>query len=514
MATVRRNVYELGNAWADPVLWYARGVKAMKDRPIGDRTSWRFWAAMHGFDPPLWRALGRLSSTDPLPPSRVVHKFWRQCQHATWYFLPWHRGYLLAFEATVRAAVVQLGGPADWALPYWNYFKAGQKALPAEFASAHWPDSGQNPLYERHRYGPGNDGNVYVPLRSVNLDALADHAFSGVANGGNPGFGGVDTGFSHSGGVFGGIESQPHNMVHVKVGGEDVNNAPFLPGLMSDPDTAALDPIFWLHHANIDRLWTAWNHGPPRRSDPKAAQWLDGPAAAGQRAFVMPRPDGTTWTYAPRDVLDIHALGYRYDDLSPTGQAAHAAHAAEQPASAARSSEGDAMTDGDDAAASGTNVELVGASEQPVAVTTATSTDVRLATGTRTPTAARGARDVTGAGSGGRFFLNLENVRGQSDAAAFSVYVGVPAGESVEAHPELAAGAVAPFGLRKASDPNGEQAGAGLTFVLDITRIVHELHADDLSDVASLPVQVVPDRDLPERARITIGRISVYRQET
>jgi tyrosinase len=27
---------------------------------------------------------------------------------------------------------------------------------------------------------------------------------------------------------------------------------------MTDPDTAALDSIFWLHHANIDRLWATW----------------------------------------------------------------------------------------------------------------------------------------------------------------------------------------------------------------------------------------------------------------
>jgi tyrosinase len=34
-------------------------------------------------------------------------------------------------------------------------------------------------------------------------------------------------------------------------------------GWMSDPDKAALDPIFWLHHANIDRLWAAWTKGVP-----------------------------------------------------------------------------------------------------------------------------------------------------------------------------------------------------------------------------------------------------------
>jgi hypothetical protein len=27
---------------------------------------------------------------------------------------------------------------------------------------------------------------------------------------------------------------------------------------MVRPETAAQDPIFWLHHANIDRLWERW----------------------------------------------------------------------------------------------------------------------------------------------------------------------------------------------------------------------------------------------------------------
>ena len=39
------------------------------------------------------------------------------------------------------------------------------------------------------------------------------------------------------------------------------------------PMTAALDPIFWLHHANIDRLWEWWRtkdvapDDPPRDPD-------------------------------------------------------------------------------------------------------------------------------------------------------------------------------------------------------------------------------------------------------
>lgn len=197
MAFTRKNVWELGGDWADPILWYARGVKAMKSRPLNDPTAWRFFGAIHGFDQGLWQQLGYLSPTDPMPSDGDVNAYWSECQHGSWYFLPWHRGYLIAFEAIVRDAVVKLGGPADWALPYWNYFKPNQNALPAAFASADWPDgSGDNPLFVQQRYGPNNDGNVFVPVDQISLNALADPDFTGVASGGSPGFGGVNTGFS------------------------------------------------------------------------------------------------------------------------------------------------------------------------------------------------------------------------------------------------------------------------------------------------------------------------------
>src|SRR5205085_1191283 len=156
-----------------------------------------------------------LSSTDKMPAASLVQRYWLQCQHGSWYFLPWHRGYLLAFEANIRAEVVKLKGPADWALPYWNYFKANQNALPPAFAKADWPDGkGNNPLFVKARYGPTNNGKVFVPLNQVNLKAMTDPDFTGVATGGSTGFGGVDTGFAHSGRTHGGIETQPHDWVH------------------------------------------------------------------------------------------------------------------------------------------------------------------------------------------------------------------------------------------------------------------------------------------------------------
>ncbi|HEV2186400.1 MAG TPA: tyrosinase family protein [Stellaceae bacterium] len=317
MAFTRKNVWEFGSDWADPILWYARGVKAMKARALSEPTAWRFYGAIHGFDRQLWRQLGYLSPSDQMPKLADTKTFWQQCQHGSWYFLPWHRGYLIAFEAVIRDAVAQLpNAPTDWALPYWNYFKPNQNALPPAFMSPDWPDGkGDNPLYAPQRYGPNNDGNIYVPTDQVNQDALGDPDFVGRGSGGSQGFGGVDTGFSHSGNVHGGVETQPHDMVHGLVGGGDPRTN--LPGLMSDPDTAGLDPIFWLHHANIDRLWEIWRQIPTSQGNPTVANWLEGPTSIGERSFAMPMPGGQTWTYAPSDMTDLSQLSYRYDDVTP-----------------------------------------------------------------------------------------------------------------------------------------------------------------------------------------------------
>jgi tyrosinase len=507
----RQNVYELGKPWADPILWYARGVAVMMARPIAQPTSWRFYAAIHGIDPTLWQTFGRLSSVDTLPSSTLTDNVWKQCQHGTWYFLPWHRGYLLALEANVRAAVVEAGGPSDWALPYWNYFKQGQADLPFEFSSPTWPDGGTNPLYVAQRYGPDANGvNVYVPLDKVDLKALRDPDFTGVANGGSPGFGGVDSGFSHGGTVHGGLERQPHDAVHGYVGGVDPTD-PDLGGLMAYPDSAALDPIFWLHHANIDRLWASWNQGPPVRQDPSDPHWLQGPASAGQSAFAMPMPDGSTWTYTPQELLDMAPLNYGYDDLSPTGTGPAPPTLPVAPSAKAAAP----VPLGEAAIVSGPNVEMLGASAGPVVVRSPTTSQVRLDPTMRQKTAtllAAAHADETPADVSERVFLNLENVRGRSDTASFRVYLGVSDEKDVAEHPERLAGTIVPFGLGKASQPDGEHAGQGLTFVLDVTTIVDELRAQDSFAVDGLPVDIVPEHELSERNQVDIGRISLFRQ--
>ena len=60
------------------------------------------------------------------------------CPHANWYFLPWHRAYIRAFERICR----ELSGTSDFALPYWNW--TADRQFPAAFAAG---DRDSNPLF-------------------------------------------------------------------------------------------------------------------------------------------------------------------------------------------------------------------------------------------------------------------------------------------------------------------------------------------------------------------------------
>lgn len=111
MAAIRRDVNQGGATWNETLIWYAKAVQHLHALPIKDRTSWKYLAAIHGINQKGWIAAHVLSPKDPLPPTSETEQMWDQCQHGTWYFLPWHRGYLAAFEAIVAKTVKDLGGP-------------------------------------------------------------------------------------------------------------------------------------------------------------------------------------------------------------------------------------------------------------------------------------------------------------------------------------------------------------------------------------------------------------------
>lgn len=514
MTYTRKNVWELGNDWADEILWYARGVQAMQKRELDDPKGWRFYAAIHGFDQSLWQSHGYWSPGDRKPNDDDKKRFWSQCQHGSWYFLPWHRGYLMAFEETVRAEIVGLGYKGEWALPYWNYFKPNQFKLPPGFADKDWPDGkGNNPLYVQQRFGPDYNGNVYVDLRDADLGQMDDHDFIGVYSArGSRGFGGPKTRplFAHAGSDHGGIETQPHDQVHVMVGGRDPIRVA-RKGLMTDPRLAGLDPIFWLHHANMDRLWEVWRLNPPTNLNPTDPAWLAGPAIDGEQKFSMPKPDGSSWDYTPEEMQNLGALGYVYDDVSPPGPPRPPTARLLRLGVSPERVEAIVQKEGG-VVASETNVELIGKNAGPLQIEgLGASTSVRLDANMSRKVASSFALNVN-TPAPDRVFLNLENVRGVDDSAILQVYVDLPEGASPADHPELRAGSLALFGLEQASLPDGPHAGQGLNLGLEITKVIDTLQVDDKLNTNALDVRIVPRNPVPEDAKISIGRVSIFRQ--
>jgi tyrosinase len=104
-------------------------------------------------------------------------------------------------------------------------------------------------------------------------------------------------------------------------------------------------------------------------------------------------------------------------------------------------------------------------------------------------------------------------VRGLNDSVVYNVYINLPEGEDPAKHPECKAGSIALFGVRKATMRDGKHSGNGLTFVLEITKIIDRLHLAGALDAGHLDVRLVPRNPVSEAARISVERISVFRQD-
>lgn len=480
MARVRHNVAKLP-AGDQTLYWYNRAIGQLQQRPSTDPTSWEYQAAVHG---KAGINEGPGSQQDP---------FLGQCQHSTWFFLPWHRMYLYYFEQIVAAEVAKLGGPADWALPYWNYCDTSDPdalKLPEAFRNPTLPDGSTNYLYVEDRGPNTNEGAPIIQSDAVALDkVLPQPGFSGTWPKG--GFGGFQTdGANHDGGTFyqDSVESQPHNHVHVDVG-----------GWMGDPDTAALDPIFWLHHSNIDRLWEVWrNIDPTTHLNPSDQSWLN------NVTFQFHDVEGQAVTMSSSQVLDTTKLGYSYDDVSnPLAQpGADTALGAALPKAEVRMS--DAIPP-----------ELVGATETSFEVH---GEPVDINVPLTSPSSARANLTALGAANSAdtetpppqpRVLLQLENLTASAPARSYYVYVNVPPGATPEQHPELRAGRISLFGIAQASRATSQHAGSGQTHTLDITDIYHRLFQQAGQDPDRIRVTLVPVHDRAG-APITVGGVKLF----
>lgn len=168
-------------------------------------------------------------------------------------FLPWHRVYLLKVE--------KMGQAIDplFFIPYWKW--TTNRSVPSWLVNFK-PTvkvAGPNITVTRN---PGAAASLPTTAQVNGILARSTY-----------------TDFTTQ------LEMGPHNFVHGWVN-----------GTMSFLNTAPADPLFWLHHAMIDRIWAAWQKTHPGKN----------PSLSGANAIMDP------WPETAAQVRSIAALGYSY----------------------------------------------------------------------------------------------------------------------------------------------------------------------------------------------------------
>ncbi len=268
---------------------YRRAVEAMMERDASDKTSWQFQANMVG-----------VAASAVTGEARPPAAYWRQNPRKSYFFLAWQRMHLYCFERILRRAA----GDPGFALPYWAYDDPKQLSLPVPFR----PGSDQletpvakrrNALARAQRDPAFERGARLIADMAKDVDAALSLAHFIAADPLDPrgGIGGVRVTDARQSASAGALEAL-HARFHLSTGRD---------GDLASPTTAARDPVYWLHAANIDRLWAKWS------ARGGAAPIDDDVWMTTSFTFVDENGDDRIMTGA--DVLDTQfQLGYRYDD--------------------------------------------------------------------------------------------------------------------------------------------------------------------------------------------------------
>ncbi|MER7466705.1 tyrosinase family protein [Streptomyces sp. NPDC097981] len=214
-------------------------------------------------------------------------------------FLPWHRRFLLDFEAELQKVDPKVS------LPYWDWTAdrtAASSIWAADFMGGTGRDRDGQVLDGPFAYGAGKwpitvgvDKRPYLrrtlgaavpelPTKAEVNAVLAMSVYDAAPwNSASDGFRNHLEGWRGAG---------VHNKVHVWIGGQMASAA--------SPN----DPVFWMHHAFIDMLWAEWQH-----RNPKSAYL---PGAGTPQVVDLHRPMRPWNNVTPADLLD-HRKFYAFD---------------------------------------------------------------------------------------------------------------------------------------------------------------------------------------------------------
>ncbi|MDQ0792108.1 tyrosinase family protein [Streptomyces sp. B1I3] len=232
--------------------------------------------------------------------------------HMTPSFFPWHRRYLLEFEKALQAV-----DPAV-SIPYWDWTRDNTPAASlwaADFLGGNGRPGDRQVMTGPFAYQEGNwrisggvTGDHFLrrnfgrPSAPVTLPGRADvdRALRDPVYDAAPWNSVSTTGFRNrmeGWDIRGTRGISNHNRVHRWIGGSMAGAA--------SPD----DPVFWLHHAYLDLLWTRWQKAHPRsRYLPGRALGAGDPQRGRVFAFDERMPP---WDVAPSQLMD-HTRFHRY----------------------------------------------------------------------------------------------------------------------------------------------------------------------------------------------------------
>jgi tyrosinase len=197
-------------------------------------------------------AFTQINAINALGPLVDIHANAIHQMHSNSRFLPWHRIYLLRMEELLMSIDPTV------CIPYWK--SSEEQAFPSWLL-------GFTPTVNLM-------GGPHTVTRNIGMFSLLPDAAAVATAMANGTFN-----------TFAAAVEGIHNSGHVWVGGS-----------MGSVPTAPCDPVFWMHHCEIDRLWAEWQAANPGQN----------PALAGAAATMDP------WTETEVDTRDITALGYNY----------------------------------------------------------------------------------------------------------------------------------------------------------------------------------------------------------
>jgi tyrosinase len=326
---------------------YAKGVEAMLKLPADHPHNWFRNAFVHLMD----------------------------CPHGNWWFYVWHRGFLGYFEQTIRAlskddtfaipywdwtTLPQIPDsmfngvltPNDHAFEpytanlavftsfikpalesYWKSLNPAQlaqlKTRGYDTLDKMWLDvTGEMPggTSENRSYAP-TCGSRYLTRDNPKLDDRTAQdvkpfiVYSGLLA---PDFYNPETYLSFNSSKtpshntqptrdsFSVLEGLPHNKVHNYIGGVGaIDPGPY--GCMTN-NLSPIDPIFFLHHSNMDRLWDVWTRKQKIRNQPHLPNQQDMPVYAKEPFlfYVNAKGEYVGESHAG-DYLDMGRWEYDYE---------------------------------------------------------------------------------------------------------------------------------------------------------------------------------------------------------